>query len=101
MRITDIKIRKLTEENRLRAIMSVTFDNELAVHDVKIIDGGDRLFVAMPSRKNKLGEYKDVVHPINAQVREYLSDALIAEYKRAAQEQKHTLGEDDALLTSM
>ena len=86
MRITDIKIRKITEENRLRAIMSVTFDNELAVHYVKIIDGGDRLFVAMPSRKNKLGEYKDIVHPINAKVREYVSNLLISEYHKALEE---------------
>ena len=85
LRITDVKIRKLLNENRLRAVMSVTFDDEIAVHDIKIIDGGDRLFVAMPSKKNALGAYKDVAHPINAKTREYISDTLIAEYKRACE----------------
>ena len=101
MRITDIKVRKLTQENRLRAIMSVTFDNELAVHDIKIIDGGDRLFVAMPSRKNKLGEYKDIVHPINVQAREYLSDELIKEYKKALKEQSNDNEKNENLLKNI
>ena len=77
MEITDIKIRKIAHEEKLKAIISVTFDNQLAVHDIKIIDGNQKLFVAMPSRKNQLGEYKDIVHPINASTRDYIQSALI------------------------
>ncbi|MBQ3379889.1 MAG: septation regulator SpoVG [Clostridia bacterium] len=85
MRITDVKIRKLTNKNKLRAVMSVTFDDEIAIHDIKIIDTGDRLFVAMPSRKNAVGAYKDIAHPINAQTRRELSKRLIDEYKKACE----------------
>lgn len=80
MEITDIKIRKIAHEEKLKAIISVTFDNQLAVHDIKIIDGNQKLFVAMPSRKNQLGEYKDIVHPINASTRDYIQSALIDAY---------------------
>ncbi|MBQ1374757.1 MAG: septation regulator SpoVG [Clostridia bacterium] len=92
MRITDVKIRKLTRENRLRAVMSVTFDGELAVHDIKIIEGDGRLFVAMPSRRNGEGVFKDIAHPINRETRQYISDTLISEYKRACEsESGHTV----------
>ncbi len=92
MRITDVKIRKLTRENRLRAVMSVTFDGELAVHDIKIIEGDGRLFVAMPSRRNGEGVFKDIAHPINRETRRYISDTLISEYKRACEsESGHTV----------
>ena len=69
MEITDIKIRKILTEGRLRAVVSVTFENFLAVHDIKVVQGDDRLFVAMPSRKDEGGVFRDIVHPISAAAR--------------------------------
>lgn len=80
MEITDIKIRKTFEEGPLRAILSVTFDDSLALHDVKIINADSRQFVVMPSRKNADGTYKDIVHPINSVFRKKLEDKLLSAY---------------------
>jgi len=81
MQITDIKIRKINPEGRLKAFVSVTFDNCLVVHDMKIIEKPERLFVAMPSRpKPSPGEFSDIAHPINQETREWLEEAIIAEY---------------------
>lgn len=80
MEITDIKIRKTFEEGPLRAILSVTFDDSLALHDVKIINADSRQFVVMPSRKNADGTYKDIVHPINSEFRKKLEDKLLSAY---------------------
>ena len=80
MEITDIKIRKTFEEGPLRAIMSVTFDDSLALHDVKIINADSRQFVVMPSRKNADGTYKDIVHPINSEFRRKLEEKLLSAY---------------------
>ncbi|MBO4951194.1 MAG: SpoVG family protein [Clostridia bacterium] len=80
MEITDIKIRKTFEEGPLRAIMSVTFDDSLALHDVKIINADSRQFVVMPSRKNADGTYKDIVHPINSDFRRKLEEKLLSAY---------------------
>lgn len=81
MEISDIKIRKINEEGKMKAVVSVTFDKAFVVHDIKIIDAQDKIFVAMPSRKTLEGEFKDVAHPINAEMRKVISDAIIAEYK--------------------
>ena len=70
MDITDIRIRKINLESKMKAIVSVTFDNALVVHDIKVIEGADKLFVAMPSRKTPEGEYKDIAHPINSEMRD-------------------------------
>ena len=80
MEITDIKIRKTFDEGPLRAIMSVTFDESLALHDVKIINADSRQFVVMPSRKNADGTYKDIVHPINSEFRKKLENKLLSAY---------------------
>ena len=80
MEITDIKIRKTFEEGPLRAILSVTFDDSLALHDVKIINADSRQFVVLPSRKNADGTYKDIVHPINSEFRKKLEDKLLSAY---------------------
>ena len=80
MQITDIKIRKFFEEGPMKAVVSVTFDNCLAVHDIKVIYARDRFFIVMPSRKNPDGSYRDIVHPINADFREALEDAVIDAY---------------------
>ena len=80
MVITDIKIRKLFEEGPMKAIASVTLDNQFAVHDVKVIFAKEKFFIVMPSRKNPDGTYRDIVHPINAEFRRTLEDSVIAAY---------------------
>ena len=83
MQITDIKIRKLFDEGPMKAVVSVTFDSQLAVHDIKVINARDRFFIVMPSRKNPDDTYRDIVHPINAQFRATLESAVIAAYEEA------------------
>ena len=83
MQITDIKVRKLFEEGPMKAIVSVTFDGQLAVHDIKVINARDKFFIVMPSRKNPDDTYRDIVHPINAQFRAMLEEAVIAAYEEA------------------
>ena len=83
MQITDIKVRKLFEEGPMKAVVSVTFDGQLAVHDIKVINARDKFFIVMPSRKNPDDTYRDIVHPINAQFRATLEEAVIAAYEEA------------------
>jgi stage V sporulation protein G len=83
MTITNIKIRKLTDDEKMKAVASVTFDDELAVHDIKIIKGQDRLFVAMPSRKTNDGRFIDVVHPITQELRNMMNDEILKAYEEA------------------
>ena len=83
MQITDIKVRKLFEEGPMRAVVSVTFDGQLAVHDIKVINARDKFFIVMPSRKNPDDTYRDIVHPINAQFRSMLENAIVAAYEEA------------------
>ena len=80
MDITDIRVKKITAEGKMKAIVSVTFDNAFVVHDIKIIEGQDKLFTAMPSRKISETEYKDIAHPINSEMRERLEREIIARY---------------------
>ncbi len=82
MNITDIRIRRLLTEGRLRAVVSITLDNELAVHDIKVIEGPERLFVAMPSRREENGTFRDVVHPISPEARHTLESAVLDAYQR-------------------
>lgn len=81
MQITDVKVRKLFEEGPMKAIVSVTFDGQLAVHDIKVINARDRFFIVMPSRKNPDETYRDIVHPINSQFRATLETAVIDAYE--------------------
>ncbi len=81
MKITDIKIRKINNEGKMKAIVSVTLDNSFAIHDIKIIESAEKLFVAMPSRKTPDGEYRDIAHPINAEVRNLLQKEVVAKYE--------------------
>lgn len=83
MQITDVRVRKITNEGKMKAIVSVTFDNEFVVHDIKVIDGQNGLFIAMPSRKTPDGEFKDIAHPINTETREKIQSAILAEYENA------------------
>lgn len=82
MEITDVKIRKIIAEGRLRAVVSVTFDNMLAMHDIKIVQGDERIFVAMPSRKDENGVFRDIVHPISPSSRQLLEETILEAYSR-------------------
>ena len=86
MQITDIRIRQIAKEGKMKAVVSVTFDEAFVVHDIKIIDGEKGLFIAMPSRRASDGEYRDIAHPINAETRRILQDSILAEYEKAAPE---------------
>jgi len=86
MQITDIKVRKLFDEGPMKAVVSVTFDGQLAVHDIKVIYARERFFIVMPSRKNPDESYRDIVHPINAQFRGMVESAVITAYEAALSE---------------
>ena len=81
MKITDVKIRKIFTEGPMKAIASVTFDNQLVVHDIKVINAKDKYFIVMPSRKNPDDTYRDIVHPINTEFRALLEDAVKSAYE--------------------
>ncbi|MFA5577701.1 MAG: septation regulator SpoVG [Tissierellaceae bacterium] len=83
MKITDVRLRKISDEGKMKAIVSVTFDDEFVVHDIKIIEGQNGLFVAMPSRKMADGEFRDIAHPINAETRQKIQDAIFEEYEKS------------------
>ena len=87
MEITDIKVRKLFDDDGpMKAIVSVTFDDQLALHDIKVINARDKFFIVMPSRKNPDNTYRDIVHPINADFRSTLETAVIRAYQEAAEQ---------------
>ena len=94
MQITDVRIRKITSEGKMKAIVSVTFNNEFVVHDIKIIEGQNGLFIAMPSRRTPDGEFKDIAHPINTATREQLQNSILSEYEKvknqASEEESET-----------
>ena len=103
MQITDIKIRKFFEDGPMKAVVSVTFNDALAVHDIKVIYARDRFFIVMPSRKNPDGTYRDIVHPINSSFRAELEDAVIDAYHvqlaaARAEEQEVNLQAEGVLL---
>ena len=83
MKITDVRVRRISEEGKMKAIISVTFNEQFVVHDIKIIDGQNGLFIAMPSRKMGDGEFRDIAHPINSETREKLQEAIFAEYEKS------------------
>lgn len=87
MNITDIRIRKITNEGKMKAVVSVTFDEEFVVHDIKIIDGQNGLFIAMPSRKVGEGDFRDIAHPLKSETRNKIKDAIFAEYEKLLEEQ--------------
>ena len=96
MQITDIKVRKLFDEGPMKAIVSVTFDGQLAVHDIKVINAREKLFIVMPSRKNPDDTYRDIVHPINAQFRNLLESSVIEAYERELEATKNADGISEA-----
>lgn len=88
MTITDVRVRKIASEGKMKAIVSVTFDNEFVVHDIKVIEGQNGLFIAMPSRKTPDGEFKDIAHPINTEAREKIQSAILEAYQKALAEEQ-------------
>ena len=90
MQITDIKIRKRTDDGKMKAIVSITLDQSLAVHDIKVIKGENKLFVAMPSRKMSDGVFRDIVHPIHQQMREDIEKQIIERYLSETEEEVQT-----------
>lgn len=86
MQITDIRVRKINAEGRMKAVVSVTFDDAFVVHDIKVIEGQDKLFIAMPSRKTPEGDFKDIAHPINAETSEILHSSILKKYQEILEE---------------
>ena len=81
MRITDVRVRKMTQDSKMKAIVSITIDDEFVVHDIKVIEGEKGLFIAMPSKKASDGEYRDIAHPINSETREKIQNLILEKYE--------------------
>ncbi|MBR5317250.1 MAG: septation regulator SpoVG [Lachnospiraceae bacterium] len=88
MTITDVWVRKITKEGKLRAIVSITLDNEFVVHDIKVIEGEKGLFIAMPSKKSADGEFRDIAHPINSSTRENIQSVILEKYQESLTEEE-------------
>lgn len=88
MQITDVRVRKLTKEGKMKAVVSVTIDNEFVVHDIKVIEGEKGLFIAMPSKKAVDGEYRDIAHPINSETRDRLQQVILEKYNQTVAEEE-------------
>ncbi|HIT89940.1 MAG TPA: septation regulator SpoVG [Candidatus Merdenecus merdavium] len=81
MNITDVRVRKVTKEGKMKAVVSITIDDVFVVHDIKVIEGEKGLFIAMPSRKAADGEYRDIAHPINSETRDYIQNMVLKHYE--------------------
>ena len=86
MQITDVRVRKVTKEGKMRAVVSITIDDVFVVHDIKVIEGEKGLFIAMPSRKASDGEYRDIEHPINSETRDKIQSLILDKYQEVASE---------------
>lgn len=86
MQITDVRVRKVTKEGKMRAVVSITIDDVFVVHDIKVIEGEKGLFIAMPSRKASDGEYRDTAHPINSETRDKIQSLILEKYQEVASE---------------
>ena len=85
MQITDVRVRKVTKEGKMKAVVSITIDDEFVVHDIKVIEGEKGLFIAMPSRKTTDGEYRDIAHPINSETRDRIQNLILGKYDEVLQ----------------
>lgn len=86
MNITDVRVRKVTKEGKMKAVVSITIDDEFVVHDIKVIEGDKGLFIAMPSRKATDGEYRDIAHPINSETRDRIQNIILDKYEQVMSE---------------
>ncbi len=93
MQITDVRVRKVAKEGKLKAVVSITIDEEFVVHDIKVIEGEKGLFIAMPSKKAMDGEYRDIAHPINTGTREYIQNMILDRYHTALEEEPEKMEE--------
>jgi len=93
MQITDVRVRKVAKEGKMKAVVSITLDNEFVVHDIKVIEGEKGLFIAMPSRKAADGEYRDIAHPINSETRDRIQKMILERYEVALLEVDDTVAE--------
>lgn len=96
MEITDVRLRRVNTEGRMKAIASITLDEEFVVHDIRVIDGNNGLFVAMPSKRTPDGEFRDIAHPITSGTREKIQSAVLAEFERAEEAAEDSLEEAGA-----
>lgn len=87
MQITDVRVRKIEKEGKMRAVVSITLDNEFVVHDIKVIEGDKGLFIAMPSKKSADGEYRDIAHPINSTTRDAIQTTILEAYQKSLTEE--------------
>lgn len=87
MHITDVRVRKVSKEGKMKAVVSITIDDEFVVHDIKVIEGEKGLFIAMPSRKASDGEYRDIAHPINSGTRERIQSTILAKYEESLEDE--------------
>lgn len=87
MQITDVRIRKVDRDGKMKAVVSITIDEEFVVHDIKVIEGEKGLFIAMPSRKASDGEYRDIAHPINSATRDHIQRLILDKYEESLQEE--------------
>ena len=88
MQITDVRVRKITTGGKMKAVVSITLDNEFVVHDIKVIEGDKGLFIAMPSKKAADGEYRDIAHPINSATRESIQRIILEKYENTLEEEE-------------
>ena len=95
MKITDVRVRKINDEGKMKAVVSITFDDEFVVHDIKIIDGQNGLFIAMPSRKMGEGDFRDIAHPLLSETRNKIKDAIFAEYEKMLAEKDQEVPEKE------
>ena len=86
MKITDVRVRKVAKEGKMKAVVSITMDDELVIHDIKVIEGDKGLFIAMPSKKAADGEYRDIAHPINSATRDHIQKLILDAYEKALEE---------------
>lgn len=86
MQVTDVRVRKIAKEGRMKAVVSITLDEEFVVHDIKVIEGDKGLFIAMPSKRTADGEYKDIAHPINSSARDAIQKVILESYEKALTE---------------
>ncbi|GAA0439329.1 septation regulator SpoVG [Lentibacillus halophilus] len=89
MEVTDVRLRRVNTEGRMRAIASITMDDEFVVHDIRVINGNNGLFVAMPSKRTPDGEFRDIAHPINSKTRGKIQDAVLGEYRLAGETEEN------------
>ena len=91
MQVTDVRIRTITKEGKMKAVVSITLDDEFVIHDIKVIEGEQGVFIAMPSRRTSDGEYRDIAHPINSETREKVQNIILKKYQMVLEEEAQTM----------